>query len=297
MDCHCLAQRIALLFAWGSIGQSYVDQLTEEVRCLCNGTYLAERILIFSSVILQKDRSVGKGCDIRRLLDCCLTSWLDSQFDVLLQEAQHYDRSLCNLYHSSAPHSDDHLAKVFTKLMLQGKIRAAIRWITERAGGSLLSPSESVATVLQSKHPDSLNFPETAIPSFDDLPSLENSEITAANVQFIAYHIQGGADPGVCQSAHWRDALLQHGSSNGRLREVVAALCRLLCNSIVPWSAIRALLASRLIALDKCPGVCPVGVGKTLQRIVGKTICLVTCSDASLIKWNGPVVCRPAEWN
>ena len=100
--------------------------------------------------------------------------------------------------------------------MLQKNIKAAIRWITERAGGGLLSPSESVVTVLQSKHPDSLNFPETAIPSFDDLPSLENSEITAANVQFISSRIQGGAGPGACQSAHWRDSLLQHGSSSGR---------------------------------------------------------------------------------
>ena len=82
---------------------------------LLHGTYPAERILVFSSVILQRNRSVGKGCDIRCLLDCCLALYLDGQFDVLLQEAQHCDRSLRNSYRSSAPHSDNHLAKVFTK--------------------------------------------------------------------------------------------------------------------------------------------------------------------------------------
>jgi len=43
------------------------------------------------------------------------------------------------------------------------------------------------------------------------------------------------------------------------------------------------MLASQLIALDKCPGMCPIGVGETLGRIVWKAICLVTRFDASVI--------------
>ena len=44
-----------------------------------------------------------------------------------------------------------------------------------------------------------------------------------------------------------------------------------------------ALLASHLIALDKCPGVSTIGVEETLKRIVGKAICSVTHFDASVI--------------
>ncbi len=68
-----------------------------------------------------------------------------------------------------------------------------------------------------------------------------------------------------------------------RLRESVACLCRRLANSIVPWVNVRALMSSRLIVLDKCPGVRPVGVGETLRRIVGKVICLVTRLDAEKV--------------
>ena len=45
-------------------------------------------------------------------------------------------------------------------------------------------------------------------------------------------------------------------------------------------------MASRLIALDKCLGVCPIGVGELLRHIVGKKICLVTRTDASLVCGN-----------
>ena len=47
-------------------------------------------------------------------------------------------------------------------------------------------------------------------------------------------------------------------------------------NSITDWNNIKALLANHLIALDKCPGVRPIGVGETLHRIISKTICLLT---------------------
>ena len=52
---------------------------------------------------------------------------------------------------------------------------------------------------------------------------------------------------------------------------------------MLDWSLLQALLASRLIALDKSPGIRPIGVGETLRRVIGKSICLVTRDDAESI--------------
>ena len=102
-------------------------------------------------------------------------------------------------------------------------------------------------------------------------------------VRSVARRIQGGAGPGGCDASHWRDILLRHGSSSVQLCDSVAAVCCRLCNSLTPWDDVRALVADRLIALDKCPGIRPIGIGETLRRIIGKAACLVTRLDAALV--------------
>ncbi len=43
--------------------------------------------------------------------------------------------------------------------------------------------------------------------------------------------------------------------------------------------AVRPLLASRLIALDKRPGVRPIGIGDTARRIIAKAVLTIVASD------------------
>ena len=142
--------------------------LTLKLQYLASGSYAAERVIVFSSVMLQHDRMVRKSCDIRRLLDRRLSLWQQEQFDVLLQEAVRCNRSFQNSHRSTSCSSRDHLIRVFTKLMLEGNIRAAVRWVTERAGGGVMKSSDmtelfvpgsggasmSVLDALCYKHPD-----------------------------------------------------------------------------------------------------------------------------------------------
>ena len=137
----------------------------------------------------------------------------------------------------------------------------------------------AVFDVLEKKRPEpSEVVPSTFLPC-DTLPPLSDLDITGRHVKKITHRLQGAAGPSGSSAIQWCDYLLRHGRHSAQLCDSVAMLSRRLANGIVEWDKIRALVANRLIALDKFPGVRPIGIGEALQRILGKTVALVTRSD------------------
>ena len=269
----------------GAIGREFVSLLSEEVSRLASSEVNSERLIVFTVVMLQRDAMVKKGTDVRRMLKRRMDAWRAGQIDELMFEAERCAQQLPKPPKSKQ--GDEHTVRIFTRLMLRGQVRSAVRWMTERASsGGILNPSTSVGThgktvlnVLKEKHPEPREATEKAFLLCEDLPPLVDVDVTAAHVEKVARLIQGGAGPGGTMALHWQDFLLRYGAHSERLRDAVAELARRLANTIVEWDDIRALMASRLIALDKCPGVRPIGVGEVLRRILGKVMALATGMD------------------
>ena len=238
----------------GPIGQRYVDLLVEKVAHLAGGHFLSERVLIFSSVILQCDCMVRKGADIRHLLERRIELWRQGNFDLLVQEAEHCDLALRRTHHSAV--DEESIIRVFTRLMLCGKVKSAVRWATKRAKGIVLAPSDvvfgstTVMDALREKHPP----PAHLIPvHYFNLIQFEDVKITGDHILHAARRIQGGAGPGGCDAGHWRDAFLRYGAHSACLRDAVATLVQRLANSITQWSDVCALISNHLIALECGP--------------------------------------------
>ena len=64
-------------------------------------------------------------------------------------------------------------------------------------------------------------------------------------------------------------------SASTSLCQSLAEIAKRLCTSFVDLQGLAPLLASRLIVLDKCPGVRPIGIGDTARCIITKAVLVV----------------------
>ena len=143
----------------------------------------------------------------------------------------------------------------------------------------------TVYDVLQEKHPhlrvpdpdgrEASIFEQSGAPP-DALPL----DITAETVESVAARLHGSAGPCGVHSTDLQAWLLRFGAESEMLREEMAAWCRWLANESPPWAAYRALMACRSVALDKQPGVRPLGVGEVFRRLLAKCV-LHCCVDSA----------------
>ena len=164
---------------------------------------------------------------------------------------------------------------MFTHL-LRGQVCSAVRFITDIvSGGGVLaygSPSgflsKSVADALREKHPEPCCSGDDAFLPCDSLLPVLDVDITADYVERVAHSIQGAAGLGGSTAMQWHSYLLRYDTSSAHLRDAVVGLAHHLANMVVEWEDIRALMANQLIALDKCPGVRPIGIGEALRCVL-----------------------------
>ena len=69
------------------------------------------------------------------------------------------------------------------------------------------------------------------------------------------------------------------GEKSNELCSAIAAFAKRICSTYVDPSSLMAYTSCRLVPLDKCPGVRPVGIGEVVRRIVGKAVMKVVKRD------------------
>ena len=183
------------------------------------------------------------------------------------------------------------MARTFANFMFSGKTHAALELLANSGKGGVLRLEELVATngsdaksvrdTLKCKHPTSQPAAQDSIMpgTPPEIHSVIFDSIDARLIRSMALKTKGAAGPSGLDAYAWRRLCTVFKSTSNSLCQALADVAKRLCSVLVDPQAIAPFLGCRLIALDKCPGVRPIGIGDTARRIVAKAVLQITRGD------------------
>jgi len=259
-----------------SCGRSFVTSTTRLLNAFTRGNPLEpiamKTIFIMSHLILQRPHAKSTAMENKEHLAKRMTLWESGDIPELLREARVLQK--LSQKHRPGIMSAENLSRRFTHLMLEGKVNAAIRLITEQSKGGVLPLGSEVEAMLRQKHPAAEpGNPDVMISGcVEEFHPIRFAGITSDSIRKSALTTRGAAGPSGADADQWRQMCTSFQDSSSNLCNALASVTRRLASEMVDQGSLNAFLANRLIPLDKCPGIRPIGIGEVMRRIVGKTI-------------------------
>ena len=218
-----------------------------------------------------------------------MSLWRDGNLNVLVLEGRTIQQRL-----PKRPPSRDaqELARTFANLMFMGNTKAALRLITEQNKGEVLrlddlvntpnSSPQKVRDILESKHPSAQPaHPDSVIPTEAPPPvhPIVFDALDAATIRMAALHTNGTDGPSGLDAHCWRRLCSSFSGASNELCHSLAKVAIRICTSFVDPRCTSPLLACRLIAINKNPGVHPIGICQTARRIIAKAVLSIVGGD------------------
>ena len=272
------------LLPYGKIGREFIDQLTMHINQWNNKPdkqHIAlKAFFVLLAVGLQKPGPKSKAKDHKECLKKRLASWKSGEIDKLLHEGR-VIQSRIGKGRKSEPQNK---AKIFAKLVMEGQINSAMRFLNDDSSGGILSLTDDVMQQLREKHPEAQPAKSRVLlrGPVQDIPESIYLTINGEMIRDAALRTKGsGGASGVDSNGFKRIlACKSFKHSSVALCDALATLARNLCTEYVDPSSIEALVASRLIPLDKGGGgVRPIGVGEVVRRVISKSVMKVVKPD------------------
>ena len=194
-------------------------------------------------------------------------------------------------------------ARRFAATLQSGNIRKAVREVTDRGQGGLYKPTdldsktgEPVIDVLRAKFPSPVTPAEGDPLVLQKPPGFEEENVDAY-VYVDADHIEsrssklhGAAGPSGVDAIMLKAWLTRHGAASDALRVEMAEWASWIGCTKPDYAKIRALNNVRLLAVDKEPGVRPLGCGEIWMRLISGTI-LDQCKERARDACNNVQLC------
>ncbi|KAL3768952.1 hypothetical protein ACHAWO_004062 [Cyclotella atomus] len=308
----------------GKVGKRFVTLLANEWAGVRERRWNSERPIVFCAVILNRKTNTISASSIRKVVESRLDMWEAGCYNELVEEVVIRGKSGIA---GSGEHSwnddgevSDSVAKRYNSMVLDGKIRSAVRFATGRGLGGPLQPTDTcskagipVIEVLRKKHP-SIRTPlqmkgeelegikagtfQDDVPGFDAYPENPPAalpvDFDVDSMLVLSGKIHGSAGPGGVDANMLRTIFTRFGTASESIRMEWAKFGEWMCNESPPYAAYRALNAKREVGLDKQPGTRPLAVGEIWMRCIGKGV-MVDAGDQAKLACGNVQLCAGLE--
>ena len=274
---------------FGASGKAFVDELATLIKGFADGTTIRKiawkAVCVACHVLLQRPNETGSSSAYAQHLNRRMSLWKSGRALNLLHESISIHEHLPQWSKRKTRSQSD---TVFSKLVFNGKIQSGIQYISEDSSGCLRMDdkpmsdrSTTVQELLQEKHPEAKSPPAQALVQDELLPinPIVFDRLTPDLIKDVGRHASGSAGPSGLDAEAWKRMLTCFKQSSDHLCNALAAAAYCLCTEDLTGQDLSAFTASRLIPLDKKPGVRPIAVGEVFRRIIYKSVLKVIERD------------------
>ena len=268
----------------GAAGKNYIRETTRLIESwIAEGNVspvALKLVMIMPALLLQKPSRKSTSKQHTEYLSKRLDLWSEGNFMELMKEGLQIQRTLKqNIRKDESP---EKIAKNFAKLMMQGKVNAALRLLNKQESLGVAELNENTIQKLRDLHPEAKRASEETLMT-GELPYFDPvifSNIDEKAIAKAAIRTRGSAGPSGMDADGWRRILISknYGTTGKDLRTAISKMTRILCTKEIiveetQPTNLEAYIACRLIPLEKKPtGVRPIGIGEVLRRIIGKAV-------------------------
>ena len=260
----------------GNLGKKFVDEKTKLLNrwVETNEEKSLALLMMMPNLLLQRSSKKAKARENKDHLTRRMEMWENGKLRELMEEGKSIQKRLPKLPDRQ---SDEEMIKAFRNHMLKGNVNAALRLLNKANNKGILPITEETMKLLHEKHPTGEPLHEEMLLSgpIQQVHSVIFDDINGDLVRKVAMKMKGAAGPSSFDSDDWKTILVsrQFGTSSNDLCDAIAKVTKTLCTeNRTEQGGMSALMACRLIPLNKDPGLRPIGIGEVLRRIIGKIV-------------------------
>ena len=207
--------------------------------------------IVLLAVGLQKPSQKSKAKDHQECLEKRLKLWKNGEIECLLREGRMFQRRIQKSRRNSDPPNK---ARIFAKLVMEGQINSALRFLSEAESGGVLPLTEDVRRQLREKHPEAQKASLGALlfGPVEEIPDSAYQQINGEMIREAALRTRGSGGPSGVDAVGFKRILAckSFKRSSTNLCDSIATLTKRLCTEYVDPLTIEPILSNRLIPLE-----------------------------------------------